>query len=297
MVAAYGLLSGGRDHARGLLATFWERIAQAGSLTPFRRSWFDRLDGGWSLDHSPWLALMDVARQFVSPYQVNPLGLNPLQETLESLVDFAALREQQQIQLYIAATNVHTGTPSVFTSAELTAPHVMASACLPFLFQAVEIDGVPHWDGGYVSNPPLWPLVEHSNTRDLVLVPINPSYREGTPKTAREIFNRLNEITFNASLTQDLSEIQRLNSLIDGGFIKEGTCRRMRLHRIDASHAFAALSASSKVNTEWEFLVYLHDLGYQTASQWLRQHRSDLGQRDSFGAHILPPQSEKAALA
>ncbi|MFC7452523.1 patatin-like phospholipase family protein [Insolitispirillum peregrinum] len=287
VIVAYGLIDGGRPQARALLAAFWQKIAQAGALTPFRRSWIDRLDGGWSLDNSPWLALMDVARQFVSPYQTNPLGLNPLRETLLSLVDFDALRQQDQIKLHIAATNVHTGTASVFSTPEIDVQHVMASACLPFLFQAVEIDGIPHWDGGYVSNPPLSPLIRHSNTRDLLLVPINPPRRDGTPRTARDIFNRLNEITFNASLQHELHSLQQINSLIDGGLLKEGPYRRMRLHRIDADAEFHQLSASSKINTEWEFLCYLHDLGYQSAEGWLAAHRADLGRQDSLQAAHL----------
>jgi NTE family protein len=280
-LCAYGLLAGGRKGAQELMATFWQQVARVGALTPFRRSWFDRLEGTWSLDHSPWLALMDVARQFVSPYQTNPLGLNPLQELLESLVDFSALRAQSQIGVYVAATNVHSGKATIFSTPELDARRVMASACLPFLFQAVEIDGVPYWDGGYLSNPPLLPLVSHGTSRDLVIVPINPRHRVSTPRTARDIFNRLNEITFNSSLNQDLATLRLINQLIDNGQLKEGEHRRLYLHFLDDDEAMQQLTATSKINTEWEFLSYLHSLGHQAATHWLSANRPCLGRRDS----------------
>jgi NTE family protein len=280
-LCAYGLLTGGRQGAQQLLSTFWQQVARAGALTPFRRSWFDRLEGNWSLDHSPWLALMDVARQFVSPYQTNPLGLNPLQELLEDLVDFAALRTQSTIGVYVAATNVHTGRETIFSTAELDAQRVMASACLPFLFQAVEIDGVPYWDGGYLCNPPLMPLVSHGSARDLVIVPINPCQRSATPRTARDIFNRLNEITFNSSLHKDLDALHQINRLIDSGALQEGEHRRLYLHFLEDDTAMQQLTATSKINTEWEFLLYLHDLGHKAAERWLGESRPCLGRTDS----------------
>ena len=286
VVLAYGLISGGRKGAQDLLATFWRRIAEAGRLSPFRRSWLDRLEGGWSMDRSPWLALMDVARQFVSPYQTNPLGLNPLREVLDSLVDFQALRSQDRIRIHVAATDVHSGQPTIFSTRELDCHRVMASACLPHLFQAVEIDGVPYWDGGYLCNPPLMPLVQHSRADDLVVVPINPHCRLGTPRTARDIFNRMNEITFNSSLHQGLETLALLNSLTDRGDLRPGAYRRMRLHVIDADDEFRRLTASSKVNTEWDFLTYLHDVGRAAAERWLAEHRDALGRRDSAA---LPP--------
>lgn len=286
-LTTYGLLTGGRKQAQELLSTFWHRVAQVGSLTPFRRSWFDRLDGGWSMDHSPWLAIMDVARQFVSPYQTNPLGLNPLRELLDDLVDFDIIRHQKRIGLYLAATDVHTGKAKIFTTPELDSARVMASACLPFLFQAVEIDGVPYWDGGYLSNPPLMPLVEHGHSQDLVIVPINPYQRQETPRTARDIFNRLNEITFNSSFNHDLRTLQLINELIDRGDLNPDSHRRMFLHLIGDDSEMRQLSASSKVNTEWEFLQYLHDVGQTAADRWLNEHAGALGKEDS----LSPPPS------
>lgn len=271
VLLAHGLTSGGPAKARQSLESFWRSVAEAGRLSPFRRSWLDRLDGGWSLDRSPWLALMDVARSFLSPYQTNPLGLNPLREVLERHVDFAALARQRRVAVHVAATNVETGQARIFSTREITADSVLASACLPFLFQAVEIDTVPYWDGGYACNPPLLPLLHGTEARHLLVVPINPPERKGTPRTARDILNRMNEIVFNASLTHGLDSLARINALIDQGEIGEDTYRRLKLHVIAAADEFRQLTASSKFNTEWDFLVYLRDLGRRTAETWLSQ--------------------------
>ncbi|MBI2239977.1 MAG: patatin-like phospholipase family protein [Magnetospirillum gryphiswaldense] len=271
VLLAHGLTSGGVPRARQLLEDFWRAIADAGRLSPFRRSWLDRLDGGWSLDRSPWLALMDVARQFLSPYQTNPLGLNPLREVLERHVDFDALRRQRRVAVHVAATNVETGQARIFSTREISAESVLASACLPFLFQAVEIDNVPHWDGGYACNPPLLPLLHGNEAKHLLVVPVNPPERKGTPRNARDILNRMNEIVFNASLTHGLESLARINALIDQGEIGEDTYRRLNLHVIGADAEFRALTASSKFNTEWDFLVYLRDLGRRTAENWLAE--------------------------
>ncbi|MGE4279371.1 MAG: patatin-like phospholipase family protein [Magnetospirillum sp.] len=271
VVLAHGLTSGGPAKARQLLESFWRSVADAGRLSPFRRSWLDRLDGGWSLDRSPWLALMDVARQFLSPYQTNPLGLNPLREVLERHVDFPTLSRQRRIAVHVAATNVETGQARIFSTREITADSVLASACLPFLFQAVEIDDVPYWDGGYACNPPLLPLLKGGEAKHLLVVPINPPERKGTPRNARDILNRMNEIVFNASLTHGMESLARINALIDQGEIGEDTYRRLKLHVLCADDEFRQLTASSKFNTEWDFLVYLRDLGRRTAEQWLSQ--------------------------
>lgn len=271
VLLAHGLTKGGPAEAKRVLEDFWRKIAAAGRLTPFRRSWLDRLDGGWSLDRSPWLALMDIARQFVSPYQSNPLDLNPLRDILESMVDFAALRRQQEIALHIAATNVQNGTAVIFSTPDLDARHVMASACLPLLFQAVEIDGIAYWDGGYLCNPPLLPLLQPGPASHLVVVPINPHCRPGTPRTSREILNRLNEITFNASLSSGLESLGRINALLDRGELADGPYRRLGLHIIAAEPEFQRLDASSKINTEWDFLVHLRAIGRQAAAEWLAQ--------------------------
>lgn len=269
VVLAHGLTSGGPAAARQSLESFWRSVADAGRLSPFRRSWLDRLGGDWSLDRSPWLALMDVARQFVSPYQTNPLGLNPLREVLERHVDFPTLSRQRRIAVHVAATNVETGQARIFSTHEITADVVLASACLPFLFQAVEIDNVPYWDGGYACNPPLLPLLHGNDAKHLLVVPINPPERKGTPRNARDILNRMNEIVFNASLTHGMESLARINALIDQGEIGEDTYRRLKLHILCADEEFRQLTASSKFNTEWDFLVYLRDLGRRTAENWL----------------------------
>jgi NTE family protein len=154
---------------------------------------------------------------------------------------------------------------------------VMASACLPLLFRAVEIDGTPYWDGGYGGNPAIFPFFAANDVEDVLLVQINPVIREGTPRTANEIQNRMDEITFNAGLLRELRAIAFVKDLIAEGRTPHGQYRDIRMHRIDADHAFKDLSASSKISAEWAFLKYLRDLGRSAASDWLEENFDRVG--------------------
>ncbi len=199
-VFASGLLQGGREGARSKLYDFWLSVSAEGSLTPAQRRIYDTWFETWRAALPQVGAMWDTFSTFVSPYDVNPLDLSPLRDHLVRLVDFEALRREPGPELFVAATNVHTGRGEIFRRGVLTADHVMASACLPRLFRAVEIDGAPYWDGGYAGNPPLWPLFYETDCRDTVIVQINPIERAATPRTAQEIADRVNEITFNAAL-------------------------------------------------------------------------------------------------
>lgn len=159
---------------------------------------------------------------------------------------------------------------------------VMASACLPQLFRAVEIKGVPYWDGGYGGNPALYPFFKTAATEDVLLVQINPVVREGTPRSANEIQNRIDEITFNAGLLREFRSIAFVKELIAAGRLPHGEYRDIRMHRIDADEAFKDLSASSKVNAEWAFLTYLRDLGRTAASDWLEENYDAVGKRPTL---------------
>ncbi len=176
--------------------------------------------GNWSLDWSPGYMMVDVISRFVSPYEINPLNLNPLKDLIEDVVDFDAVRACSSIRLFLSATNVRTGKVKIFRNKDITSDTVMASACLPLMFQAVEIDGVPYWDGGYSGNPALWPFFYETDTEDLLLIQINPIERPDTPKTARDILNRMNEITFNSSLIKELRAIEFVDRLVKHGALK-----------------------------------------------------------------------------
>ncbi|CUA96837.1 patatin-like phospholipase family protein [Pannonibacter indicus] len=277
---ACGLHEGGPEGARERLRTFWKKVSQHAYLSPIRRSPLDMALGQWSLDFSPSYIAMDLISRFASPYEFNPLNINPLHEVLKEIIDFDSVRACGRVRVFVSATNVHTGKIKVFSGDELTADAVMASACLPQVFQAVEIDGVPYWDGGYMGNPPLYPLFYETGTQDLLLVQINPIERKGTPKTAREIQNRMNEITFNSTLLREMRSIEFVLRLLNEGKLDEKDYKRVYFHRIDGE-ALKPLQASSKFNAEWAFIKELFSIGRKTAAGWVERNYDAVGERST----------------
>jgi NTE family protein len=286
VVLADGYQKNGRDGARQALEKFWRSVSHDGRLSPIQRGIMDRLLGNWSLDNNPMFLALDVASRFVSPYDFNPFNINPLREILESEVDFEAVRANTKIKLFISATNVRTGKVRIFRHEEITPDVIMASACLPFMFKAVEIEGTPYWDGGYVGNPPLFPFFRATKTDDIVLVQTNPVEREETPQSARDILNRINEITFNASLISEFRAIGFVSRLVNSNLLRrlagKAGYRRMLLHRIAASDELSKLSSSSKFNTEWSFFLRLRDIGREAADAFLKEHYSAIGRRSTL---------------
>ena len=280
VVLAAGLLDGGPAGGRERLETFWravsERTAPFGRLGPAAAPEWLKATPGW-IAASSWL-------ESLSPYQFNPFNFNPLRSALEGVVDFAALREASPIALYVAAMAVRTGESRVFRTGELTVDHLLASACLPHLFQAVVIDGEPYWDGGYLANPALWPLFYDQTPADVLIVSLNPFVRKETPTCAPEIIGRLNEITFNAPLVAELRAVAFVQKLLDDDLLKtkaRGRYRNMLIHAITADRWLADLSLDSKFETDWPFLADLKDRGRRAASDWLKQHFADVGVRSS----------------
>jgi NTE family protein len=282
VVVADGLDGGGKEGARKALKNFWSAVSKAGAWSPLQRTIFDRLFGRWTLDLSPAYIMFDMMTRFASPYQMNPLDINPLRSLISNLVDFDRVRHAEGIKLFVAATNVRTGKLKIFRRDEMTLDMVMASACLPFMFQAVEIDGEAYWDGGYMGNPSLFPLVDECESHDIVIVQINPLRREEIPRNAHDILNRINEITFNASLMKDIRSIALMKKLINVGNLEHERYADVLFHRISADAELKSLGVSSKVNTEWAFLEHLHDVGYRAASVWLENNYRDLGKRSTI---------------
>ncbi|MCA3191991.1 MULTISPECIES: patatin-like phospholipase family protein [unclassified Cupriavidus] len=279
-VLVYGHALNGAAGARQALEAFWQRVSDAARFSPFRRSPLDVILGRWTLDNSPLFVAADLAARIWSPYDLNRAGSNPLAEVLQATIDFDVLA-QAPIHLFVTATNVETGRGRVFKNTEVTASVLLASACLPTVFQAVEIDGVPYWDGGYAGNPTITPLVRECQSRDTILVQINPVARSGVPRTARDILSRVNEISFNAALLKELRMIAVLQRVADPGAAEGAQWAHMRIHRI-ASERMAELGSSSKMNAEWPFLCMLRDEGRAAADQFLAMHGDDLGHRSSF---------------
>jgi len=279
---ADGWVRGGPDGARAKLHDFWRAVARNGRFSPIQRTPWDMLVGNWSVENSPGYAFFENMSRLFSPYVANPLNINPLRDVVEDQIDFDNVRACEAIRLFISATNVETGQLRVFQPHEITADVVMASACLPQIFQAVEIEGTPYWDGGYGGNPAIFPFFDANPVEDVLLVQINPVMRAGTPHTASEIQNRIDEITFNAGLLREFRAIEFVKELIAAGRLPKGEYRDIRMHRIDADAAFKDLSASSKINAEWAFLEYLRDLGRTAADDWLEADFAKVGKEPSI---------------
>jgi NTE family protein len=274
-----GHVTDGAEGARAALERFWRSVSEAARLSPLRRTPLDVLLGRWTLDYSPAFIAMDLASRLFSPYDLNPGGSNPLRAILEESVDFERLA-QAPIKLFVTATNVRTGRGRVFRNADISPDVLLASACLPTMFQAIEIDGEPYWDGGYSGNPTITPLVRECTSSDTILVAINPVERPGTPRTARDILNRLNEISFNAVTLKELRMIALLRRIADPGSSEGALWARMRVHLV-SSPLMTELGYSSKLNAEWDFLSMLRDEGRRVADAFVRAHRADLGQRST----------------
>jgi NTE family protein len=277
-VLACGLAEGGREGARRALGAFWRDLATCGGV--FSIGARGTL-AGFNLDANPWLAWLNAWSQQWSPYQFNPANLNPLRDLLQRHVREPALRDGA-LRVFVTATSVRTGQPQVFSGERLSIDALLASACLPQLFQAVVIDGEPYWDGGYVGNPALWPLVYGTRSLDLLLVQIDPLVREGTPRSVAEIADRVNEITFNASLSAEMRAIAFVKKLLKEDKLESGRYKDLRLHRIADDRALAPLDLSSKYNPDLNLIERLFAIGRTAAKRWLVQHREAVGVASSF---------------
>jgi NTE family protein len=284
-VLADGWTEGGAEGARAALARYWQQVSRAAAFSPLQRTPFDRLMGRWTLDTSPAYLAMDLMSRVLSPYDLNPLGLNPLRSILAASIDFDRLA-RAPIKLFITATSVRTGRGRIFRNAEITADVLLASACLPTMFRAVEIDGESYWDGGYAGNPTITPLVRESDAHDTILVQINPRERPETPRSAGDILNRLNEISFNSPLMKELRMIALLHQVADPGTGEGARWAQMRTHRI-MTDALAEFGASSKLNAEWDFIAVLRAEGRRAASEFLEAHAEDLGKRSTADLDLL----------
>jgi NTE family protein len=284
VVFAYGMLKG-PEGARQALHDFWKAISEAGArYSPVKQMPWEKMMHGYNLDQAWASEMFKMVTHSFSPYQLNPMNFNPLREVLEACVDFEELDRSQKTKLFLSATNVRSGKVRVFHTHEITADVVLASACLPYLFQAVEIAGEYYWDGGYMGNPVLYPLFYHTDSRDVVIVHINPIERPGPPTMSNDIFNRINEITFNSSLIKELRSVFFVQKLIDQGWIKDEYKEQLKyvlIHSIRADTALSDLSVSSKFANDWAFLTMLRDRGRSYAAAWLEHHFDDLGVRSS----------------
>ena len=284
IILVNGYMKNGRQGARDGLEHFWSDISEMGNP-------LGSFDGGplepylaplRNLDWSLTCTAFDIMTRFLSTYELNPLNLNPLRKLLEKHIDLDHIHTCSRVKLFIAATEVQTGHPRIFTGKEISIDSVLASACLPFLFQAVEIDGEPYWDGGYMGNPVIWPLIYNTKVADILLVQINPIYSEGTPKRSAEIINRMNEITFNSSLIAEMRAINFVSKMIRENRLDPNKYRDVRMHMIQMINKSDELSVYSKMNTRWEYFLALKKAGHDAAEKWLKENYTHLGEKSTI---------------
>lgn len=276
-VLAYGLHRGGPEMARASLRDFWKRVADAAALSPFRPTLLDQWFKFGGIDYSPSYHLMELTTKLASPYQTFSGGDNPLRDILEKTIDCDSLHECISLKLFVCATDVLEGKIKVFQNQELSIDALLASACLPQLFQAVKIGESYYWDGGFMGNPPIFPIIYNCDCRDVLIVQINPMKIPAVPKTPQAILDRANTLSFNSSLVREMRAINFVTRLVESGFDDGGRLKHMLIHTIDAEEQLATFGAASKYNVDWAFLQKLYALGRRQAATFLRQHFNSVG--------------------
>jgi NTE family protein len=267
VVLVDALAAGGRAQAKKALAEYWKKVSALASRSVFQASPFDKANPNFGLEHSPGYLFMESMTYYASPYQINPFNLNPLRDLLAETIDFERVRRQTAIKLFIDATDVQSAKVKIFEGKDIRVEHVLASTCLPLMMQAVEIDGEYYWDGSFSGNPAIFPLIFNCESRDLLMVHITPAERPGVPTTSPAIMNRMQEISFNTTLIREMRTLAFFGELIDDG--KMTGFRRMLVHLIEAEDLIRKLSWSSRLNGDWSFLTYLHEMGRRRAEDWL----------------------------
>lgn len=279
VVLADGLAAGGREGARDALRLYWQKVSDASSRGIFAPSASDKANSDFGLERSPGFLFIESLTYFASPYQMNPYNYNPIRDLLAEAINFERVRQQQVVKLFICATNVQTAKAKIFVGKELGVGHLLASACLPMMMHAVEVDGEYYWDGSYAGNPAIFPLVYDCQARDIIMVHITPAERPGVPTTSPAIMNRTQEISFNTSLIREMRMIAFLNKLIDNDRVSGA--KRMLMHLIEAEDLIRGFSWSSRLNGDWDFLMHLHEMGRERADEWLMVNFDHLGKQST----------------
>jgi NTE family protein len=280
-VLAMGMARGGREGAKRELEGFWHDIADAGHWGPFQRSPIERFWFGWNAENSPGWLFFDALSRFLSPYQLNPLNFNPLRQVLSARVDFDELAKHEPIKLFICATHVRSGKIRIFEAKDLSVDALLASACLPTMFQTVYVEDEPYWDGGYMGNPAIYPLIYGAQSPDVIIVQINPIHRPDVPTSAAEIADRLNEISFNSSLMREMRAIEFVSRLVEAEHLSKERYKQMFVHMIEAEREMHDLGLASKLEADWDFLNYLKEIGRAATEKWLRLNWDSIGKRST----------------
>ncbi|MCX2789545.1 patatin-like phospholipase family protein [Vibrio sp. Sgm 5] len=282
VILAQGLQSGGKKEARESLKRFWEDISSTATSSPIKTGFYEKAMKSWNIDMTPGFIFFDLLSRIASPYQTNPLGYNPLKQVIDKHIDFDVINKCSAVKLFIAATNVKTGRVKIFEREDLTCDKLMASACIPTMFHAVEVDGEYYWDGGFSGNPPLFPFLTKATCSDVVVIQINPQVKHEIPQTSAEINNRINEITFNQSLLKEFKFIDFVDRLTESNEEARAKYKKLFLHSISDDVNLPRLGASSKLNAESDFVSYLFELGKKSAETWFKKNYASIGKNSSI---------------
>lgn len=277
-----GLMDNGPQGARDTLRSFWEKISESGKHSSLNnRGPVDKMMGKYTMYNSPGYVIFDYLSRIFSPYELNPMQIDPLKDVIEKTFDFDAIRRYKDCKVFLCATHVFSGKLRIFSTEELKAECMLATACLPTIHNAVKVDDEYYWDGGFIGNPVFFPLIYNCETPDIVMIQLNPTERKQLPTTAREIADRLNEITNNASVVREMRAVSFITDLIDQGLLDKKKIKKINMHVIEDEETFQELGWSSKLNTEWEFLNHLFEKGRAAADTWIKKNYDKVGKEST----------------
>lgn len=284
-VLAQGFLRGAEEGARELLYDFWKAMSDHGKLMGITaKSPMDYFMQ--SVSNTPFnFQVFSAMINLLSPYQFNPFNVHPIRDVLEKMIDIEQIRTKSTIKLFVCASNVQTGKIRIFNNKELSIDALLASACLPKLFQSIEIEGEFYWDGGYLGNPAIYPLIYQTRSPDILIFHTVPIVRNEIPKTPAEIDSRLREISFNSSLMREMRAIAFVSSLIASGQLKkeyEKKYKHLFIHCIRADDSLRDFPLATVYSPDWDFLVTLRDLGRQEARLWIERNYDNIGEKTTI---------------
>jgi len=290
VVYTYGHMKGGKEGARALLETFWHKASdKAAWLNPLQRT---PLDAMFDMREPLAWRWFEQLTQVMSPYEFNPLNVNPLRGVLESVIDFGLLRRCRTTQLGICATHVKSGRGRIFTTREITPDAVLASACQPSLSHAVTIDGEQYWDGVFSGYPALGALIANTSSHDVLIGQISPIERRDVPRRAPDIQGRITEIALHSSLLREARALAAITQLVDDDWIRlehKNKLRRVHVHAIRSDEIVSDLTIASSFETGWKSLTRLRDAGRLATELWLEAHFDKISVRstiDLYANHL-----------
>lgn len=276
-----GLIRNGNEGARESLREFWTTLGEGSRTGPLQFNPMDKMMHKFDLSSNPMFMMLNMIGSIFSPYQLNPFNHNPLKELAEKFFDFKAMQECKDYKAFLCATHIATGKLRIFNNKELTIDSLLASACVPTLFQAVEVNGEFYWDGGFIGNPALYPLIYDCDATDVVVIQIRRVHSPSVPTTVKEIHNRLGEITQNSCLTREFRAISLITDLIDNGTIPAGKLKRMNMHLIRDDNFFQHIDRDSGFSADPDFLNYLFEHGRTCAKKWIAHNYEFIGKRST----------------